>query len=319
MRVLYFTPGHAPELADAEHDAVAGGFYWLDVERSEENWHDQAERWLGVRLHDRHIQDTLNETHPPYFDSTDDYDLLIVRTMYPDSPPDYPTTSPISFIVSGNAVVSVRAQNDPVFVKLHQRFLGSPRHVPVSTAMLLQQLLDQVTDMLLLRRDTTSELLTGWQEHLLDRQLPFDDWRALLRLHGQLRRLAVATESQLDVIYAWREQTALAIDGSLAVRFNDLQEHLRRVYDHAIDVQKDIDALVQIYFSINSRRTNEILRILTIVSVLFLPLNLLAGVFGMNFVHLPLLRSEWGPWAVTGMMMVTVGGLLTWFRHRRWI
>ena len=129
----------------------------------------------------------------------------------------------------------------------------------------------------------------------------------------------MTTESQLDVVDEWQEQTSLPVDPSLAVRFNGLREHLRRVYNDAIVVQHDIDALVQIYFSANTQRTNGILKFLTIVSAVFLPLNLLAGLFGMNFAHLPMLQMWYGPWIVAGLMGMIVTGLLFWFRRRRWI
>jgi Mg2+ and Co2+ transporter CorA len=123
----------------------------------------------------------------------------------------------------------------------------------------------------------------------------------------------------MDAVDEWREQTSLPLDTSLAVRYNDLQEHLRRVYQHTVVVQHDIDALVQIYFSASAQRTNEILQFLTILSAVFLPLNLLAGLFGMNFAHLPLLAVWYGPWLLVGVMLLVVSGLLLWFRRRRWL
>ena len=103
------------------------------------------------------------------------------------------------------------------------------------------------------------------------------------------------------------------------VRFNDLQEHMRRIYNHSTVVQHDIEALVQRYFSASAQRTNDTLQFLTIVSAIFLPMNLLAGLFGMNFDYMPLLKAPYGPWLVAGIMLTLVAGLLVWFRRRHWI
>ncbi|MGD8587580.1 MAG: magnesium transporter CorA family protein [Chromatiales bacterium] len=322
MRIFRFLPGHLPVLAGVEEISTskqASEFFWLDIERSETDWHNKSYAWLKTPLHDRHLQDTLNDTHPPYYDGTDDYDLLVVRALCPDCPPEAPNTRPIAFILTDNAVISIRFPGDPVFSKLHKRFLDAQRNSPTSVAMLLYLLLDQITNTLLAPRDNISELLSRWQERLLDRNDVFNDWQALMRLRGQLRRLEVVSENQLDTIVEWREQTGLVVDSALAVRFNDLQEHLRRVYNHALVVQQDIDALVQVYFSSNTQRTNEILQFLTILSAVFLPLNLLAGLFGMNFTHLPLLQLWYGPWLLLGVMLIIVIGLLVWFRRKRWI
>ncbi|MGD2119998.1 MAG: magnesium transporter CorA family protein [Chromatiales bacterium] len=320
MQVIQFSADHAPELASAAQTTKdASAFYWIEIERSEKDWHDKAQPWLNMQLHERHIRDTLNETHPPYYDGTDDYDLLVVRTLCHDMPSEQPTTCPVAFVITANAVISIRPPENPVFHKLHQRFLSGQRKVPASPAMLLYQLLDQITDTLLGRRDTTTELLNSWQDRLLDRNDVFGDWQSLMRLRSQLRRLEVVTETQLDMISEWRDQTSMQLDSSLLVRFNDLQEHIRRVYNHAVVTQQDIDALVQIYFSANTQRTNEILQFLTIISAIFLPMNLLAGLFGMNFSHLPWLQDWYGPWMVGTLMLAIVTGLLLWFRHRRWI
>ena len=105
----------------------------------------------------------------------------------------------------------------------------------------------------------------------------------------------------------------------MAVRFNDLAEHLQRVLGHASVVQTDIDALMQIHFSSTSQRTNATLQFLTVVSVIFLPLNLLAGIFGMNFEFLPLIHDRWAVWLVFGVMFALTLGLVWWSRRRRWI
>jgi Mg2+ and Co2+ transporter CorA len=319
MEVFQFTAGHAPEPASEGIAGESTGFYWLDIERTETDWYREAQQWLPAPLHERHIRDTLNETHPPFYDGTDDYDLLVVRAMCSGCPPESPDTHPIALIISGNAVVSIRPPGDPVFVKLRERFQDARARSPASPGVLVYLLLDQVTNTLLSGRDATSELLSQWQVQLLERNELFKDWQALTKLHGQLRRLEVVTESQMDAISQWREQTSLVLEPSLAVRLNDLEEHLRRVYHHATVVQHDIDTLVQMYFSANAQRTSEILQFLAIISAVFLPLNLLAGVFGMNFAHLPLLQLPYGHWIVAGVMLVIVTGLLLWFLRRRWI
>jgi Mg2+ and Co2+ transporter CorA len=84
-------------------------------------------------------------------------------------------------------------------------------------------------------------------------------------------------------------------------------------------VQTDIDSLVQIHFSATSERTNATLQFLTVVSVIFLPLNLLAGIFGMNFEYLPLIHDPWAVWLVFGTMLGLALGLIFWSRRRHWI
>jgi magnesium transporter len=320
MKIIQFAPGHSPELAGTDEITTGNDvIFWLEIDRSEPGWPEKAQNWLGIRFDERHIRDTLNETHPPYYDGTDDYDLLIVRAICSNSLPEFPRTCPIAFIITNNAIVSIRPPEDHLFERVHTRFLSSVRKPPASPAMLLYQLLNQVTDGLLEHREDTSELLSSWQEQLLKRNVQFVDWHTLIRLHGQLRRLEVVTDSQMDAVAEWRDQTTMELGSSLDVRFNDLHEHLKRVYNHAVVVQHDIDSLVQIYFSANTQHTNDVLQFLTIISAIFLPLNLIAGVFGMNFSHLPFLSAWYGPWFAAALMISIAVGMLFWFRQKRWI
>jgi magnesium/cobalt transport protein CorA len=319
MKIIQFEPGRLPE-PSASDGMVSGKnrFFWLDVERTENAWYEKVQNSLGIRFDERHLRDTLNDTHPPYFDATDDYDLLIVRAICPESLPEFPSTCPVAFIITNNAIVSIRPPGDLLFDKIHSRLHNKIRTSPTTLAMLLYQLLNRVIDGLLAYRDETTELLTLWQERLLKQNGQFVDWHALIRLHGQLRRIEVTIDSQMDALTDWREQATLILDGSLEIRFNDLQEHLRRVYNHAVVVQHDIDAMVQIYFSATTQRTNDILQFLTVISATFLPLNLVAGLFGMNFSHLPFLNLWYGPLLISALMITIVIGMLVWFRHKRW-
>lgn len=324
MQVLRFKSGHAPELAGAEGvgqgvDQEVDELLWIDVERTESDWYEHAKPWLRVNMDERHINDTLNDKHAPYYDGTDDYDLLVVRALCPECPVEEPTTRPVAFIITSHVIVSVRPAADPVFTKLHQRFLSNQRKSPTSPAGLLYLLLNQIADGLLASRDQTSNLMSQWQDRLLEHSNEFEDWRALMRMRSQLRRMEMTIENQQDAIDEWRDQTTHVLDVALSVRFNDLQEHLRRIYNHTIVLQHDIDALVQIYFSANTQRTNDVLQFLTILSAIFLPLNLLAGIFGMNFDALPLLRSWYGPWVLASMMVITVISLLVWFKRKQWL
>ncbi|MEJ2622851.1 MAG: magnesium transporter CorA family protein, partial [Candidatus Thiodiazotropha sp.] len=275
--------------------------------------------WIKVLFDDRHIRDTLNETHPPFYDGTDEYDLLIVRALCPDCYAHAPSTRPVAFIITPHALISIRPPNDSTFFKLHKRFLSSSRKIPDSIPMLLYMLIDGILDGLLSQRERVSDVLNDWQERLLDRNDAFSDWQSMMHLRGQLRRLEVVTESQMEALLEWREQTLITMDSAMLVRFNDLQEHLKRIYNHATVIQHDIDSLVQVYFSANTQRTNEILQFLAVISAIFLPLNLAAGFFGMNFIHLPMLQSWYGPWIVGTIMLTQIAGLYWWFRRRGWV
>jgi Mg2+ and Co2+ transporter CorA len=118
-----------------------------------------------------------------------------------------------------------------------------------------------------------------------------------------------------------REQPSAALtqaerDGLLA-RARDVIEHIQRVVHHVRRMEQGAESAVQIHFAAQSHRTNEIMRTLTAVTAVFLPLNLITGFFGMNFEYLPLIHSEHGMWVMLSMMgWVAMFVLLVFWRKR---
>lgn len=106
----------------------------------------------------------------------------------------------------------------------------------------------------------------------------------------------------------------------------EVKENLEKLYFYADELNDNVAGLLNLYLSISahktnvaSHRTNEVVRILTVVSLFFLPLNFIAGIYGMNFEHMPELKWEHGYYGVLILMIMVVLGLYTWFRRRGWL
>ena len=117
----------------------------------------------------------------------------------------------------------------------------------------------------------------------------------------------------------WQEDTDTEFDDHMAVRYNDLVEHVQRVLKFSAYQKQESEALVQMHFSAVAHRTNEIMRILTLLSAIFLPLGLVAGIFGMNFEYMPELKMRYAYFFVLGGMVSLAAVLLILFRIKRWL
>lgn len=307
-------------LVKATDVSPADELLWVDAQRTESDWPRKVRDLLGVEVYERHLADLRNDRHPPFYDGSDQYDLIIVRSPDPGSPPEAPRTNAIAFLVTARAVVSVRPPADPVFDNMRKRLAQGSRQHPNSAAALLHLLLNQVADGLLDLRQPMGDKLTELQGRLLDQNDPFNDWQLLMDMRSRFRWLETNLSVQREVLYTWREQTSVAVlDEGLRVHFNDLDDHLVRVERHANALEADINTLVQVHFAANSERTNRVMQLLAVVSGVFLPLNLLAGLFGMNFQHMPFLAAPWGFWGLLVAMSGLGLALTLWLRYRRWI
>ena len=105
----------------------------------------------------------------------------------------------------------------------------------------------------------------------------------------------------------------------LRVRSRDVLEHIERVLGHVRRLESSAESAVQMHFSAQGSRTNDIMRTLTVLTAIFLPLNLITGVFGMNFDSLPLIHQHTGFWVAIGMMVAVVATLVWLFHRKRYL
>jgi magnesium transporter len=98
-----------------------------------------------------------------------------------------------------------------------------------------------------------------------------------------------------------------------------VMEHISRVLNHARRLESSLESAVQLHFASMSHRTSEIMRTLTVLTALFMPLTLVTGIFGMNFVEMPLLKNHFGFWLIMAGMLAIVIGLLVFFDRKRYL
>ncbi len=296
----------------------------------------------GMQLVDLHISDLLNQQLPSHYDYTAQYDLLVFRrlaagqarsgaalpapaaaaTPKRSGPPVLRRidTSPVGFAIFDNLLLSVHpadcAVRDNYAAKLlvaaAEQSHGAGARVPASAADLMLRIVNQMVDGYLdLRRDLTRQL-DHWQAELLAPNTRFSNWASLLEARLSLHGLDEICEDQHTALQDWIASLeswpeAKTANGQrehdlLKVRSRDVLEHIDRVVRHVRRLEQNIETTVQMHFSAQGHRANEIMRTLTGLTAVFLPLNLVTGFFGMNFEFLPLIHRETGLWWASGSM-----------------
>ena len=319
-------------------------FLWLDVTHDEvaanpEAWRDEVERITGIRIYDLHLKDVINLSHPSYFDATQDYELVVFQKLALGiETPSTETankkipaalnklnTIPVSFLLLGTALVTVRGKHSRTIEAARQRLLshkpkgegnGHASRLPSSPEDLMLRLLNAMVDQYLDLRQPLTNQLDRWQHALLDPRKPFNNWIALLDSRIEIRKLDHLCEEQYDALQELRDHLVDTYDGNsehhsrakdlLLVRINDVMEHVNRVLNHARRLEASLESSVQIHFAAMAHRTSDIMRWLTVITALFMPLTLITGVFGMNFIKMPMLADESGFWKVIGGMVAIV-------------
>ncbi|HEU4620973.1 MAG TPA: magnesium transporter CorA family protein [Burkholderiaceae bacterium] len=324
-----------------------------EVASTPEVLRETVARLTGVRLYDLHLTDAANLLHPSYYDGTRDYDMLVFRKLstgetqrlealaaQPIRADERRTlqeliTRPVTFFVIDRLLVTVRDLGSQTVKQMRERVLEYRRRgvengvalpdklrLPNKPEELMLRLLNGMVDRYLDLRQPLATLLDRWQRELLDPARPFSNWRTLLHARNELRKLEDLCEEQVDALgelrdsYLENHRDAHAHDAFL-VRLADVTEHIGRVLQHARRLESSLETAVQIHFNAQSNRTNQIVTTLTVITSIFAPLNLLAGIYGMNFHVLPGADHPWGFWIMLGAMGFVATTLLVYFSVRR--
>jgi len=204
-----------------------------------------------------------------------------------------------------------------------------PSRLPPSPADLMLRIVNHMVDSYLDLRRLLTRQLGYLQQDMLRSSGRFRHWQALLASRNTLHMLEDICEDQRSALQEWidaledwpmpTDPVAAREREVLRVRSRDVQEHIERVLNHVRRLETSSESAVQMHFSLQGSRTNAIMRTLTVLTAIFLPLNLITGVFGMNFDALPLIHASHGFWLAFGLMALVVVMLVWWFRRNRYL
>lgn len=268
-------------------------------------------------------------------------------------------TSPVGFAVFDQVLLTVHPEDCTVRDAFAARLLAPPQPVaqasvaaaspapaeaaahpaahapvangrlPASPADLMLRVVNLIVDNYLDLRRELSRQLDHWQAELLKPRARFGNWSALLNARLTLHRLDEICEDQRAAVQDWVDtletwtppdtMAALRELDLLKVRSRDVLEHIERVVHHVRRLEQSTETAVQMHFSVQSNRTNDIMRTLTALTAVFLPLNLIAGIFGMNFEFIPLIHKQDGFWWAMGFMTVSAVALIAIFWRKRYL
>jgi magnesium transporter len=316
------------------------------------------QRWTGGQLVDLHVSDLLNNQLPSHFDYTSWYDLMVFRRLAAGAGSENLfldeargtlasakkalasiDTSPVGFAMFERVLITVHPTDCAVRDFFASRLAalagaGEPgqargaARLPASPEDLMLRMVNHMVDGYLDLRRLLTRQLGYLQQELLDPRSRFDDWSMLLGSRNALHMLEDTCEDQRSAVQEWIDALDEWPDEPnaekrrerelLRVRSRDVLEHVERVLTHVRRLEQSAEAAVQMHFSALSHRTNDIMRTLTVLTAIFLPLNLITGFFGMNFDGLPLIHSGTGVWIAMAMMVVVGVGLWFLFRRKRY-
>jgi len=270
-------------------------------------------------LHGLVLEDIMNTDQRVKVEDFTDYLYIIVKTIEWEPETDEVVSEQVSIVLGPNFVLSLQEAEPDAFASLRERLSsGKARALTMGADYLAYALLDTVVDKCFVALEKIGE-----EVELMEDEVAEDPSPALLQRIHRLKRemifLRKATWPVREVVGALeRRETPLIGAG--------IEPYLRDLYDHTIQVIDTIEALrditsgmLDIYLSSLSNRLNVVMKLLAVIGTVFMPLTFIAGVYGMNFHHMPELRSPWGYPIVLGAMATIAAWMLYAFRRKGWL
>ncbi len=290
------------------------GFEWLDiVDPQPEELQDIA---VQYQLHANSVKDCLQPGHLPKYELIGDRAFIIVRLYTPDTTEEEADT--IQELTNKVAIF----YTDAFVITIHRKalvFIDDLKKDLIDTGKCRGafHLLNRVVRGSLLTYEAPADQIARELDFYEDRIFLKDKMPPVLkslyylkRKTDLVRRMLILTRDVIENIDDPNENNPNTRDT------RDLFVRLQTIYDTLSD---NTNQLLNIYFSLSSQRTNEVIRVLTIFSVFFMPLTFVAGIYGMNFEFMPELRHKWGYPGVYAFMAVITLGIYSWFKRKGWL
>jgi magnesium transporter len=300
-----------------------GGVTWINVDGLGDT---AVVARLGERLglHPLALEDVLNVPQRPKVERFDKHVFVVMRTVRCERPND--GTQPaaikdeqISMFFGTDWVVTIQERADgdsfgPLRESIRQ---GRGRVREMGADYLAYLIIDAVVDAYFPVMDELGDRLHALEAEALTSSS--DD--TLMRLQWLRHDLVFVRRA----VWPMREEAAALLRDESSLVTAETRVFLRDVYDHAVQALELVETLremsvsvMEVYLSAQNQRLNAVMKVLTVISTIFIPLTFIASIYGMNFKFMPELDSPWGYPLVLGIMAVTAGAMIGYFKHRGW-
>jgi magnesium transporter len=265
------------------------------------------------------LEDILNTDQRPKIEDYGDYVYIVLRSLDYNDQREEIESDQISIILGPNFVFSFQEKEGDTFDPIRERIrTGKGRIRKMGADYLAYTLLDSIVDNYFIILEKLGERIEILEELLITRPTP----QTLQTIHDLKREmifLRKAVWPLREVVGSLERGDSSLIQPSTRVYLRDLYDHTIQVIDNVETFRDMIAGILDIYLSSVSNRLNAVMKVLTIIATIFMPLTFLAGIYGMNFKYMPELQWRWG-YPFIWFIMIGIGiFMLVYFKRKKWL
>ena len=270
-------------------------------------------------LHPLVFEDILNTYQRPKLDNYGAYMFIVAKMLSIAGNGMEISGEQVSLVLGPNFVISFQEREGDVFETIRERIrTGAGRIRKMGADYLAYSLLDAIVDNYFGILERYGEEIEELEERVISDPSPAT-LQAARGLKKEIMFLRKCVWPLREVVGAAEKSESKLFAKGTMVFLRDLYDHTIQVMDAIETLRDSIVGMLDVYMSSVSNRMNEVMKVLTIIATLFIPVTFVAGVYGMNFEGMPELKSPWGYPAVLIVMGVTIGAMLMFFRRKKWL
>lgn len=268
-------------------------------------------------IHPLTLEDIVHVDQRPKFEDYDNYVVAIMKMISYDTKVH---AEQLSIVLFDNMVISFQEpQGGDAFDIIRNRLRQAKGRIRKCGAdYLAYALMDAVIDCYFNVIEKIGDTVEKIEEHII----AHSSKSSLIQLY-ELKREMIFLRKQVwpmrDMISNMVRSETKLINPSTDIYLRDLQDHVTRVIDTVETYRDLLSGIMDIYLSTNSNKMNEVMKVLTIMSSIFIPVTFIAGVYGMNFEFMPELKSPYGYAITWGVMLSVMIGLIIYFKRKKWM
>lgn len=269
-------------------------------------------------LHPLTLEDIVNTSQRPKLEDYDDYGFMVLKMLYYDADENI-VAEQVSFVFGNNYVITFQESEGDVFNGVRERIRsGKGRIRTLGSDYLLYALIDAVTDHYYIIIETMGNKIEDLEDNLFNGFSQEEVSQQIQNLKREVLKVRRAIFPLREIINKLEKNESKLIEEKTLHYFRD-------VYDHIIQISENLDiyremiwGLMDMYMTTISNKMNEVMKVLTIMATIFIPLTFIAGIYGMNFDNMPELHYEHSYFILWGIMIVLFLAMVFYFKRKKW-
>jgi len=291
---------------------------WINVDGIHEiNLIDKLGRQF--ELHPLILEDILNTGQRPKFEDFDKYIFVVLKMLSYDDENQAVQAEQVSLVLGPNFVISFQERVGDVFEQIRDRIRNAKGRIrKMGSDYLCYALIDAIIDNYFAILEGFGERIESMEEELVAEPTE----KTLQQLHTLKREMIFLRKSVWplrELISALQRSESSLIQKSTGIYLRDVYDHTIQIIDTIESFRDMISGMLEIYLSSLSNKMNAVMKVLTIIATLFIPLTFVAGIYGMNFKYMPELEWHWAYPAVWLVMVTVAVIMLIYFRKKKWL